>query len=322
MSDIFSKITDKIVELLESGVVPWRQPCSGTIPTNLSSMKPYSGINFLLLGCLGYESNYWLTFKQAQKLGGGIKAGEKSPAFVVFTDTWPITKKLPDGSEEVKVRRFLKYSPVFNFTQTRGIQAPEDVQETRHIEPLRACTAFLDSLREHPRVECGQMAAYLPGEDKIVVQAINRFEEAEEYYASLFHELTHWTGAPHRLNRPLNHYSASRKGYAKEELIAEMGAAFLCAKCQIDAATIENHAAYIDGWLKALRNDRRLVPEAAKFARIAVEYLEAGATPASSPCSHPCSSQGQHAAAAAQTRATSIGCPARIEGFMPFVAVT
>jgi antirestriction protein ArdC len=104
MVDVFDKITTKIVELLEVGVVPWRQPYSGTVPTNLASMKPYNGINFLLLGCLGYESNFWLTYKQANSLGGGIKAGEKSPAFVVFTDTWTKKKLLLDGSEDIEVR--------------------------------------------------------------------------------------------------------------------------------------------------------------------------------------------------------------------------
>ena len=280
MVDIFSKITDRIIELLEAGVVPWRQPWSGALPTNLASMKAYRGINFLLLGCLGFESNYWITYKQAQKLGGGIKAGEKSPAFVVYTDNWITKKKLPDGTEEEEVRRFLKYTPVFNFSQCHGIEAPE--QEERDIKPLDICTAFMNGLKEQPRIEIGQLAAYIPSQDKIVMPAMKHFRDAESYHASLFHELTHWTGSGQRLNRPLIHFTADRKAYAKEELVAEMGAAFLCAKCHIDTATLENSAAYIDNWIKALCNDRRLVPEAAKSARIAVEYLEAGAIPASS----------------------------------------
>ena len=111
--------------------------------------------------------------------------------------------------------------------------------------------------------------------------ALKHFRDAESYHSSLFHELTHWTGAAHRLARPLIPFNSDRKAYAREELVAEMGAAFLCARCHIDTATIENHASYIDAWLQALRNDRKLVPEAAKAARIAVEYLEAGADPAS-----------------------------------------
>ena len=278
-TDIYQKVTDKVVELLEAGVVPWRQPWSGAVPTNLSSLKPYNGINFLLLGCLGYESNYWVTFKQAQKLGGGIRAGEKSPAFVVYTDNWVSKKKRPDGTEEVEMRWFLKYTPVFNICQCRGIQEPE--REERDLQPLEACTSFLAGLKEKPRIENGQLAAYIPSEDKIVLPAIKHFRDAESYHSSLFHELTHWTGAAHRLARPLIHLTADRKSYAREELVAEMGAAFLCARCHIDTATIENHVAYIDSWLQALRNDRKLVPEAAKAARIAVEYLEAGTAPAS-----------------------------------------
>lgn len=231
------------------------------------------------LGCLGYESNYWLTFKQAQKLGGGIRAGERSPAFVVYTDSWACKKQRPDGSEEVEMRRFLKYTPVFNICQCRGIQEPE--REERDIQLLDACTSFLEGLKAQPRIEVGQLAAYIPSDDKIVMPAIKHFRDAESYHASLFHELTHWTGAAQRLARPLIHFNADRKAYAREELVAEMGAAFLCAKCHIDTSTIENHAAYIDAWLQALRNDRKLVPEAAKSARIAVEYLEAGTAPAS-----------------------------------------
>lgn len=286
MVDIFQKMTDRVIEILESGAVPWRQPWSGTVPTNLASMKPYNGINYLLLGCMGYESNYWLTFKQAQKLGGGVKAGERSPAFVVYADTWPITKKLPDGTEKIEVRRFLKHTPVFNLVQCRGIDTPEETgRDHKSIEPLQACIAFLDNLKEHPKIGCGKVAAYLPRDDRIIMPQMGHFQHAEGYYATLFHEITHWSGAPNRLNRPQTIYSVNQKIYAREELIAEMGAAFICAKCQIDTAIIENSAAYIDGWLKALRNDRRLVSEAAKYARIAVEYLEAGATPASSPCS-------------------------------------
>jgi antirestriction protein ArdC len=284
MVDVFEKITSKMVGLLEVGVVPWRQPWSGTVPTNLASLKPYRGINFLLLSCLGYESNFWLTYKQSNKLGGGIKAGEKSPAFVVYSDTWICKKLLSDGSEEVEVRRFLKYTPIFNSIQCRGIQTPE-IEENRSIEPLEACITLIGCLKEHPRIEMGHMAGYLPTEDKIIMPDIHHFHDAEGYHASLFHELTHWTGAPQRLNRPITSYSANRKGYAREELIAEMGAAFLCARCHIDTATIDNQAAYIGSWLKALRNDRRLVPEAAKFARTAVEYLEAGATTAPKYCS-------------------------------------
>ena len=277
MVDVFQKVTDKVVELLESGVAPWRQPWSGTVPTNLASMKPYNGINYLLLGCLGYESNYWLTFKQAQKLGGGVRAGEKSPCFVVYTDTWPVTVKQSDGTEKTELRWFLKYSPVFNLCQCRGIKAPVgEGPETRQIEPIRACVNFMASLREQPTLDVGQMAAYLPQSDKIVMPAINRFRDAASYHSVLFHELVHWSGAVGRLNRPQPMHSTDRPGYAKEELCAEVGSAFLCAHCGIDAATVEDSASYIDGWLKALQNDRRLVVDASRSARLAIEWLMGG----------------------------------------------
>ena len=155
------------------------------------------------------------------------------------------------------------------------------------MEPLESCTAFMNSLREHPIIETGHLAAYSPIEDKIVMLEINHFQSASGYHATLFHELAHWTGAAHRLNRPITNYEADRRRYAREELVAEMGAAFLCARCQIDTATVENQAAYIDSWLRALRSDRRLVSEAAKAARIVIEYLEAGGAPSSNQSSCP-----------------------------------
>jgi antirestriction protein ArdC len=142
--------------------------------------------------------------------------------------------------------------------------------------------AFMEKLNEHPKIKTSHLAAYLPMEDTIVMPDICHFQDAESYHACLFHELTHWTGAAHRLNRSITSYEADRKKYGREELIAEMGAAFLCALCHIDTSTIQNQAAYIDSWLTALRSDRRLVPEAAKAARIAVNYLDLGAIPQSS----------------------------------------
>lgn len=274
MPDIYSKITDKIISLLERGVCPWKQPWTGNEPTNLSSMKLYSGVNYLLLNSLGFESNFWCTFRQAQKLGGGIKAGEKSPAFVVFSDTWPVAVKRPDGTEKTEERWFLKYTPVFNYTQTKGIEAPEGVDaDGRELKPIEACERFMECIRERPQILIGEAAAYLPTVDMITIPSMNRFRDAESYHAVVFHELTHWTGAPSRLNRPLLAHSMDRGSYGREELVAEMGAAFLCARCGIDAVVIDDSASYISGWLKALRNDRRMVVEASRSARVAVEWM-------------------------------------------------
>lgn len=130
------------------------------------------------------------------------------------------------------------------------------------------------SLREQPRIETGQAAAYLPGADKIIMPAINRFRDADHYFSTLFHETIHWSGSPSRLNRPLVAHSVDKRSYGREELIAEMGSAFLCAKHKIDAATLDDSASYIDGWLHALREDKKLVASAAREGRAAVEWLE------------------------------------------------
>jgi antirestriction protein ArdC len=277
MADIYQMVTDKIIGLLDKGVCPWKQPWKGSEPTNLASGKVYKGINYLLLSCLGFESNYWITYRQAKKLGGSVKAGEKSPCFVVFSDTYLAKKVLADGSVEEEPRWFLKYSPIFNISQCRGIEDPGIEDEgTRKIEPIQTCVKFVEGIREHPKISLGEAAAYHPKNDMITLPAINRFKDAESYYSVLFHELTHWSGAAHRLNRPQPMHSTDRPGYAREELIAEVGSAFICARCGIDTATVEDSASYIHGWLKALRNDRKLVPEAARAARLAVEFLAGG----------------------------------------------
>lgn len=275
MSDVYERVTGKIIALLEQGTCPWKQPWQGCAPTNISTGKEYRGINHLLLNCIGFESPYWLTFKQAQRLGGSIKAGEKSPAFVVFSDTYLSKKTLPDGTETTEPRWVLKYTPVFNITQAKGIDAPADTGSGRSaLHPIEACEQFMADLRERPMIETGQMAAFLPGSDRIVIPALDRFKDVESYHSALFHELTHWSGAKHRLNRPQPQHSTDRPGYAREELVAEMGAAFLCAYCGIDTATAPDSASYIAGWLKALRNDRRLVIDASRSARVAEEWLQ------------------------------------------------
>ncbi len=277
MPDIYKMVTDKIISLLESGICPWKQPWQVSEPTNFASGKVYQGINYLLLSCLGFESNYWITYRQASKLGGSVKAGEKSPCFVVYSDYYDAKKMLSDGTVETERRWFLKYSPVFNATQCHGLHIPdgEDV-DAKNIEPIQACVEFIGGIRGRPQILTAETAAYLPTSDIITMPAMNRFKDAESFYSVLFHEVVHWSGSAKRLNRPQPPHSTDRPGYAKEELIAEVGSAFICARCRIDTVTVKESAAYIDGWLKALRNDRRLVSEAARAGRAAVEFLSGG----------------------------------------------
>lgn len=274
---VYERITSKIIELLEGGIVPWRRPWSGCLPTNLSSGKEYKGINILMLSCQDFDSPYWLTFKQAIKLGGNVRAGERSPAFVVFSESYAQKVQEQDGSESVELRRVLRYTPVFNVEQCRGIEAPEP--QGRHLNSIEACEVFIASLQDRPKLGKGSIGAYDPASDTIIMPDRQFFETSEAYYSVLFHELVHWTGTSSRLNRPtlVNTYGFGSRLYAKEELIAEMGAGFLCAKMGIDNSTIENSASYIASWLDVLKRDKRVIPEASSRGREAVEFLQAGA---------------------------------------------
>lgn len=274
--DIYNIVTDRIIELLEQGTIPWSKCWSspeGGLPRNFISKKPYRGINSFLLAFAPYESPYWISFKQAKDLGGSVKKGEKS-TLVVF---WKIVKKTEDGIE--KSIPLLRYYRVFNLDQCDipegKIPETQQVQEFEH-NPLDQCEGVIQGMQSRPEIKHeGSQAYYKPSTDEVTMPPRERFQDAESYYATLFHELAHSTGHSSRLNREGIKSVASfgSADYSREELIAEMTSSFLCGVCEIENSTIQNSAAYLQGWIKKLKGDSKLIVQAAGKAQRASDYI-------------------------------------------------
>jgi antirestriction protein ArdC len=242
------------------------------MPCNLISGKEYRGMNVFLLGSQGYASRYWLTFNQANKLGGHVRKGEQS-SIVTF---WHIgeEKIKTDGS---KTRPFLlRYYCVFNLTQTEGIAEKLGLgNASPRVPSIEGCEAIVAGMPNAPKMEQSNAAWYRPSTDSVGMPARGLFSSAEEYYSTLFHELTHSTGHPSRIGREgieiLNTFGS--ESYSKEELVAEMGAAMLCGVTGIAPATLQNSAAYLKTWIERLKSDSRLLVTAASAAQKAADYI-------------------------------------------------
>lgn len=270
--DIYQLITDRIIALLESGAVPWRKPwTSGIAPQNLVSHRPYAGVNAFLLNATGYAYPYWLTFKQALALGANVRRKEK--AFpVVF---W----KMLEVEENVDNKKIplLRYYNVFNVEQCEHLNPfLLPLVERKDFQPIERCEQVVRDMPKRPEiVHGGEKASYSPTTDKVSIPKEALFDCANSYYNVLFHELTHATGHASRLHRkeivePI-HFGSDP--YSREELVAEMGAAFLSGHCAIESATIENSVGYIQSWLGQLKNDKKLVIHAAAQAQKASDFI-------------------------------------------------
>ncbi|TWT41365.1 ArdC family protein [Botrimarina hoheduenensis] len=282
--DIYQEVTSRILELLETGVAPWRQPIkrsntSDGMPKSLSTGKNYRGINVFLLAMTswahGYGSDYWATFNQVTKNNGKVRKGEKS-TLVVF---WKQAATTDKESGEAITIPVLRHYNVFNAEQCEGLKTPDqatDVVVAEPFEPIAEADRIATSYAGGPLVlHTGAAAMYLPKIDTVRIAAPDRFETRESYYATLFHELAHSTGHKSRLNRGLDEAPApfGSPDYSKEELVAEMGSAFLCAAAGISPPTIEQSAAYIDGWRKKLKDDKKLVVQAAGQGQRAADHI-------------------------------------------------
>ena len=289
--DVYQIVTDQILDLLDQGTVPWKKPWKGGAvgwPKNLISKKQYRGINVFLLeitsSSMGYVSPYWLTYKQAQDLGGHVRKGEKS-ALVVF---WKMCKKeYTDETGEKCTDEYpvLRYYHLFNLCQCEGInpdKLPEgaisvDDEDLLDFEPIQACENIVNHMPKRPEIKHSPQARafYRPVDDFVHMPDKEKFNSIPEYYSTLFHELTHSTGHKDRLDRQSLSTMAAfgAYDYGKEELVAEMGAALLCGMASIETATIENSAAYIDGWRRKISKDRKLVVQAAALAQKAVDFI-------------------------------------------------
>lgn len=280
MSNVYEIITRQVIESLESGVAPWRKPWSSELPCNLLSQKAYRGFNVFMLATSGHESKYWLTLNQANKLGGKIKAGSKS-RLVTF---WSIgEEKLNVKTGKLQKPFILRYYNVFNLTQTEGIDLPRAVFERNNrnsFETIEAAENLAESMPNPPAFEASDAAWYSPRKDAIGLPARHTFHSPAEYFGTLFHELTHSTGHASRLHREAfdNLSQFGSESYSKEELIAEMGSAYLCGLSGIERETLPNSAAYLDNWIKRLKGDSKLILSAASLAQKAADYISRNST--------------------------------------------
>ncbi len=271
--DVYEMVTKLITERLEAGVIPWRMPWkSGSgMPQNLVSKKVYRGFNFMYLLSFGFEKPFFLSFKQAQELGGHVKAGAKSIQ-VVF---WKM-RDYDKGDGTVDKIPMLRYYRVFHIDSVEGIdltKIPQLQSHDRDFNPIQACENIMDNWLDKPEIETGKShACYIPSRDVIHMPNPRTFFSDSGYFSVLFHEACHCTGHAKRLKRDMSGHFGDHS-YSQEELIAEMGAAYLCALCNIQNDTIENSAAYIQSWLSKFKSDNKILVMAASKAQHAVDYI-------------------------------------------------
>ncbi len=272
--DLYQEVTDRMIAALEAGTRPWQRDWLAAGEPLRSTGQAYRGINFIMLSLAaqaeGFTHPTWLTFKQAQELGGNVRKGQRGTPIVFF-------KKLEveaGEGEEARSIPMLRGYTVFNVEQCDGLaerfpapaidDLPAKARDERAEAALRATGATI--------IEQGGQAFYSPAQDHIQLPLFAAFMSTGGYLATLAHELVHWTGAKHRLAREMSGGFGSPV-YAREELVAEMGAAFICARLGIAGDHFDNHAAYIDNWLQVLRTDKKAVFKAAAAAQSAADYI-------------------------------------------------
>ena len=282
-NDIYQIVTDRIIEQLEAGIIPWKKGWHGTIDGafNRVTKKPYSLLNQMILKNKGE----YASFKQWKELGGHVKAGEHGE-IVTFWTTYPIKEtvnELIDGVstpvEKIKNIPVLRYYTVFHISQVEGVE-PLNIEELKEFDPIEKADEIVNNYttKDHLMLindRPSDRAYYSPMMDKVVVPMIGQFISSEEYYSTLFHELTHSTKHESRLNRgneTLSHFGS--EDYSKEELVAEIGSANMMSYLGIETPqTFKNSAAYIQNWLQVLKNDKKMVVSAASKAQKATDYI-------------------------------------------------
>lgn len=281
--DVYTRVTDRIIADLEHGVRPWMKPWSASntdgriIRPLRHNGTPYKGINVLLLWGeaieKGYSSSTWMTYKQAETLGAHVRKGERG-SLVVFADRYTKTESNDQGEDVERSIPFMKAYTVFNVEQIEGLPAQypptpaPDVALLPLIESAEAFFAGTGAVFRHG----GNQAYYVPSADVIQLPPPEAFRDAESYAATKAHELTHWTGHKDRMAREFGKRFGDQ-AYAFEELVAELGSAFLCADLGVTPETREDHASYLAHWLDVLKSDKRAIFTAAAHAQRAADYL-------------------------------------------------
>jgi antirestriction protein ArdC len=281
--DVYSEITNTIVSELEKGVMPWVPNWDSPMPCRpmRATEEPYRGINVLLLWMAaakaGFQSPYWFTYRQVATLGGFVRKGEKSSA-VVYVGSMAKTERDEEGEETEREVAFLRQYAVFNLQQTERMPERYHGRTNGPSWPISESEAVevVDRFFTNTGAEIvigPVIPHYSILSDRVHMPPLTAFKSANDYYATLAHEMTHWTGHPSRSPRDFRAIIGSPANYAREELVAELGAAFLCADLELSLQPREDHAEYIATWLKILRNDKRAIFQASAMAQRAVDYL-------------------------------------------------
>ena len=274
--NVYDLVTERIIEQLENGVIPWQKPWSGTHSGayNRISNKPYSLINQMLLS----HSGEYASFQQWNSLGGKIKKGAKSEV-VVFWKIQPVEKEQEDGTKVIKQIPILRYYNVFHISQVDGVEPKERAKFTE-LEPIEEAERIKEEYKEREHINIietvSNKAFYSPTGDYIQVPCKEQYQAIEEFYSTLFHEMVHSTGHKTRLDRLETGSNAhfGSASYSKEELCAELGSASILNILGIETPkTFNNSTAYIQSWLRVLRNDNRFIISASSRAEKAVKYI-------------------------------------------------
>lgn len=284
--NVYQMVTDRVIEMLEKGVCPWHQPWTGASledggAISYATRRPYSFINQLLLGRPGE----WLTFKQCKEQGGSIRKGAKAGLVVFFKQTaYKKEVENENGEKETRIAYYplLKYYHVFHIDDCEGVKTKVKVKENVSLQPVDECEDIINGYLGREKgltFVCDRVsgsAYYSPTRDMVVVPKISQYEIVEEYYSTVFHELTHSTMKESRCNREQDNRTAAfgSKDYSREELVAELGSAMICNYAGLDSTkAFANSVAYLNGWLTALANDNKMIIWASSRAEKAARYI-------------------------------------------------
>lgn len=282
---VYDTITQKIVAMMDEGGgsyrAPWHARSAGSFPVNATTHAPYRGVNVLSLWIdaqvRGFGSPYWASYRQWQSVGAQVRKGERGSVIVFYKKLETQAFEEDDPDRTTKLRFVARASYVFNAAQVDGFAAEPQPEQQSDFQRVQEVEAFVTALNAH--IQHGTDGACygtdidiieMPHRERFVASASSTAEQ--NYYAVLLHELTHWVGAPHRLNRQFGRRFGD-EAYAMEELVAELGAAFLCAAFGISTEPRPDHAAYVSSWLRVLNRDHKAIFTAASKAQEAFEHL-------------------------------------------------
>lgn len=289
INSLYDEVTNRIIVLIEKGVAPWRRTWSTYgLARNYGTDHIYTGINLILMNNTMHPIPYFLTFNQVKEQGGRIKKDAKAEKVIYFDVYYKdgndktLTKEEAiqrrKNGEEIQILKFIKYYNVFNLEDIEGFEFQIPEIELKPNEKIARCESIIESMPKRPELRQidANRACYAPELDFVNMPSIEQFESAEYYYATFFHELVHSTGHISRLAREeiMNPQKFGSMPYSREELVAEMGASFLCSSVQLDYDSIvENNVAYLSGWLKILKEDSKYIFKVASEAQKTSDYI-------------------------------------------------